>query len=97
MKDYYKVLGVEPNANLDEIKRAYRKLVAQYHPDRNPGDMNAGEFAKLFNEAYETLSDPKLRVTYDRSRGNPIKSRIGIVFDNNWWKPEPSEEVEVKP
>jgi curved DNA-binding protein len=65
-KDYYKTLGVERNASEDEIKRAYRKLALQYHPDRNPGDKKAEESFKEINEAYQVLSDPAKRARYDQ-------------------------------
>lgn len=65
-KDYYKILGVERNANKDEIKRAYRKLALKTHPDRNPGDAKAEEKFKEINEAYQVLSDPEKRARYDQ-------------------------------
>ncbi len=64
-KDYYKILGVDRNATLDEIKKAYRKLAQKYHPDRNPGNKEAEEKFKDINEAYEVLSDPDKRSKYD--------------------------------
>jgi curved DNA-binding protein len=65
-KDYYKVLGVERKASEDEIKRAYRKLALQYHPDRNPNDKQAEDKFKEINEAYQVLSDPEKRGRYDQ-------------------------------
>lgn len=65
-KDYYKVLGVDRKANDNEIKRAYRKLALQYHPDRNPGDKGAEDKFKEINEAYQVLSDPQKRARYEQ-------------------------------
>lgn len=65
-KDYYKVLGVDRKASEDEIKRTYRKLALEYHPDRNPGNPEAEEKFKEINEAYQVLSDPKKRAHYDQ-------------------------------
>jgi len=65
-KDYYKILGVERKAGEDEIRKAYRKLAKQYHPDYNPNNSQAEEKFKEINEAYEVLSDPKKRSHYDR-------------------------------
>ncbi|RMH94051.1 MAG: J domain-containing protein [Calditrichaeota bacterium] len=65
-KDYYSILGVSRNATTEEIKKAYRKLAAQYHPDRNPGDKEAEEKFKLINEAKEVLTDPEKRKLYDQ-------------------------------
>lgn len=64
-KDYYEVLGVSRTASQEEIKKAYRKMARQYHPDLNPGDKSAEEKFKQVVTAYETLSDPKLRKEYD--------------------------------
>jgi curved DNA-binding protein len=66
--DYYKILNVSPEASSEEIKRAYRKLALQTHPDRNPGDARAEEHFKQINEAYGVLSDPQKRTQYDQYR-----------------------------
>jgi len=65
-RDYYEVLGVSRDATNDAIKEAYRRLALQYHPDRNPGNKEAEEKFKEATEAYEVLSDPQKRATYDR-------------------------------
>ena len=65
-RDYYEVLGVAKTAANDEIKKAYRKLAMQYHPDRNPGNKEAEEKFKEATEAYEILSDEKKRSQYDQ-------------------------------
>src|SRR5262249_57814047 len=65
-KDYYETLGIDRAADAEEIKRAYRKLAMQYHPDRNVGDQEAEEKFKEAAEAYEVLHDPEKRQRYDR-------------------------------
>ncbi|MDY5858691.1 MAG: molecular chaperone DnaJ [Porphyromonas sp.] len=65
-RDYYEVLGVERSANDDALKKAYRKLAIQYHPDKNPGDKEAEEKFKEIAEAYDVLSDPQKRQRYDQ-------------------------------
>jgi molecular chaperone DnaJ len=67
--DYYKTLGVGKNASDEEIKKAYRKLARQYHPDRNPGDKQAEERFKEISQAHDILGDPEKRKAYDRSGG----------------------------
>ncbi|WP_413943703.1 DnaJ C-terminal domain-containing protein [Bdellovibrio sp. HCB-162] len=65
-KDFYSILGVSRTATADEIKKAYRKLAMQFHPDKNPGDKKAEEKFKEISEAYDTLSDTKKREMYDQ-------------------------------
>jgi len=65
-RDYYEILSVSKSASADEIKKAYRKVAMQYHPDRNPGDKGAEEKFKEAAEAYEILSDQDKRAQYDR-------------------------------
>ncbi|HYA13319.1 MAG TPA: DnaJ C-terminal domain-containing protein [Syntrophales bacterium] len=64
-EDYYKILGVEKNADVEMIKKAYRKLALKWHPDKNPNNKTAEEKFKKINEAYAVLSDPKKREEYD--------------------------------
>ena len=65
-KDFYQVLGVERGASADEMKKAYRKLAMQFHPDRNPDDPSAADKFKELNEAYDVLKDDQKRAAYDR-------------------------------
>ncbi|MGA8848245.1 MAG: DnaJ domain-containing protein [Dehalococcoidia bacterium] len=81
-KDYYRILGVSKNASDEEIKKAYRKLAMQYHPDRNPGKEKwANEKFKEINEAYGVLGDPEKRKQYDQfgTVGN-----IGDIFGSSF-------------
>lgn len=65
-RDYYEILGVGKSASAEEVKKAYRKVAMQYHPDRNPGDKAAEEKFKEAAEAYEVLSDAEKKAQYDR-------------------------------
>ena len=65
-RDYYEVLGVQKNASDDELKKAFRKMAKQYHPDIHPGDKDAEAKFKEINEAYDVLSDPQKRANYDQ-------------------------------
>src|SRR3990167_3327535 len=65
-KDYYEVLGVNRNADQNEIKKSYRKLAMKYHPDRNPDNKEAEEHFKEIQKAYEILSDSSKRSAYDQ-------------------------------
>lgn len=65
--ELYNLLGVTENATTDEIKKAYRQLALKYHPDRNPGDEKSEAYFKKITEAYDTLSDPEKRESYNRS------------------------------
>ena len=65
MKDPYDVLGIEPGATLDEVKRAYRALAKEFHPDANPDDTVAANRFREVTEAYDLLSDPERRADYD--------------------------------
>ena len=76
-KDYYQVLGLSRNASADEIKKAYRKLAFQYHPDRNP-ENGAAERFKEVKEAYEVLSDPEKRARYDQFGHAGVENGFGV-------------------
>lgn len=76
-RDYYEVLGVGRTAAADDIKKAYRKLAMQYHPDRNPGNKAAEEKFKEISEAYEVLSDEGKRKQYDSYGHAGMKSTFG--------------------
>lgn len=75
-QDYYKALGVDKKASQEEIKKAYRKLARQYHPDKNPGDKDAEARFKEISTAHDTLGDPEKRKAYDRQLANPF-ARMG--------------------
>ncbi len=80
-RDYYEVLGVNKNASQEEIKKAYRKVAMQYHPDRNPGDKSAEDKFKEAAEAYEILNDSDKKAQYDRFGHNAFgQGRSGNGF-----------------
>jgi len=88
--DFYTTLGVAPSASEAEIKKAYKKLALQYHPDKNPGNKSAEEKFKAVAEAYTTLSDASKRRTYDQQRNAPAQSPSQPKYANSdadfqWW------------
>jgi curved DNA-binding protein len=93
VKDYYEVLGVSRTADQKEIRKAFRKLARQYHPDVNPGDGVAEDRFKEINEAYEVLSDPDKREKYDRfgAQWRQYERAGGRPEDFNWsqWQSQP--------
>ena len=76
-KNYYEILGVSENASIEEIKKAYRKLAKEYHPDTKGGDKRAESRFKDISEAYAVLKDPKKRQEYDLMRKNPFSQGFG--------------------
>ncbi len=76
-RDYYEVLGVPRTATPDDIRKAYRKLAMQYHPDRNPGNKEAEAKFKELSEAYEVLSDAEKRKQYDQFGHDGLRSSFG--------------------
>src|SRR4051812_11790855 len=89
-RDYYETLGVEKGANPEAIKKAFRKLAMDCHPDRNPGDKSAEQKFKELNEAYDVLKDEQKRAAYDRfghaafenggMGGGPRLAARGVAF-----------------
>src|SRR6185369_9512785 len=75
-KDYYQLLGVAENATAEDIKKAYRRLAKQYHPDANQNDPKAAEKFKEIGEAYSVVSDPEKRKQYDAMRKNPFANFV---------------------
>ena len=90
-RDFYEILGVAKSSSQDEIKKAYRKVAMQFHPDRNPGDKAAEDKFKEAAEAYEILSDADKRAQYDRfghqatsaaGRGGGYSGGAGMNMDD---------------
>jgi molecular chaperone DnaJ len=80
-RDYYEVLGIQKGASKEDIKKAYRKLAIQYHPDRNPGNKEAEEKFKEATEAYEVLSDDKKKSAYDQFGFAGVEGMGGAGFN----------------
>eukprot|EP00443_Scrippsiella_acuminata_P120101 CAMPEP_0115589150 /NCGR_PEP_ID=MMETSP0272-20121206/9096_1 /TAXON_ID=71861 /ORGANISM="Scrippsiella trochoidea, Strain CCMP3099" /LENGTH=387 /DNA_ID=CAMNT_0003024297 /DNA_START=57 /DNA_END=1220 /DNA_ORIENTATION=+ len=101
LPDYYRILGLPETAAVGDIKKAYKKLALQYHPDKNRGNKQAEEKFKEVAEAYATLSDVGKRRTYDQVRhapppaaeGHPTRSGSGVGFPDEfqWWGKAPGE------
>lgn len=94
VKDYYKVLGVSERASAEEIKKVYRKLAREHHPDRNPGKPQAEERFKEIQEAYGVLGDAQKRKEYDQQRRNPF----GAFGGGGYYRPgsRPGEDAYVR-
>jgi DnaJ-class molecular chaperone len=83
-KDYYKILNVTEKTSIEDIKKSYRKLAMQYHPDKNPGNAEAEQRFKEIADAYEHLSDPKKKRAYDNGRnGNFGQDFFQDMFTGN--------------
>uniref|UniRef100_A0A8C3D3Z9 J domain-containing protein n=1 Tax=Cairina moschata TaxID=8855 RepID=A0A8C3D3Z9_CAIMO len=99
MVDYYKVLGLQKNASQDDIRKSYRRLALQWHPDKNPSNKEEAEKKfKAVAEAYEVLSDPQKRSLYDRSVKESICHRArspsmghNSFFDTTYVFQDPNE------
>ena len=84
-RDYYSTLGLTPDSSAEEIKKVYRKLAMQYHPDRNGGNPESEERLKEINEAYQILGDQEKRRRYDLQYRQPFKNYVfyeGSVDDD---------------
>src|SRR5437764_210611 len=97
----YEVLGVKPNASADEIRKAYRKLAKQFHPDLNPGKPAAEARFKAVSAAHELLSDPEKRARYDRGEidesgaERPRYSYRPHAEGAQGWKYQPEGEMDI--
>jgi DnaJ-class molecular chaperone len=85
-KDYYKILGIEKNSSMKEIKLAYRKLAKRYHPDLNKTDPQAKEKFIEIKEAYDTLIDPVKRRIYNQQNLNPQNSDWSDLYRTNTYR-----------
>ena len=81
IKNYYQILGVDREASGEEIKKAYRKLAMEYHPDRNQDRPGCEEYLKEINEAYQVLGDEGKRRQYDLWRQQPFYRRVDYPED----------------
>jgi curved DNA-binding protein len=100
-KDYYKILGVDKSASEKDIKKAFRRLARQHHPDVNPGDPGAEDRFKEINEAYEVLSDAEKRQKYDQlgadwQRWQQTGGGPGDFDWSRWTIGQPGEHVHVR-
>ena len=82
-RDYYDVLGVQKNSSEDDIKKAFRNLAKENHPDKNPGDQQAEKRFKEISEAYETLKDSQSRSAYDQFGHAASQGGDGGIWF--WW------------
>lgn len=96
-RDHYEVLGVARSASADEIAKAYKKLARQHHPDRNPGDKQAEVKFKEIQNAYDTLSDPKKKATYDQFGTDVPPGAGGAGFPGGFQFPGNGGGAQVDP
>jgi molecular chaperone DnaJ len=80
VKDYYKILELSPTSTLKDIKKSYRRLALQFHPDKNPGNPTAAFNFREIQEAYEVLSDPEKRGWYNYQLRQPLRGEPSIVL-----------------
>lgn len=87
-QDYYSNLSLTRSANDADIKKAYRKLALKFHPEKNPGDQDSAERFRQISEAYDVLSDPKKRATYDQFGEEGLKNGVpsGTIESGAWTK-----------
>lgn len=86
MPTHYETLGVEPTAPAEDIKRAYRALVKRWHPDKNPDDPQAEAKIRDINAAWDDLSTPERRASYDLSLTSPAPRRAGPQWSQEQWQ-----------
>ncbi|AWN82139.1 molecular chaperone DnaJ [Candidatus Cardinium hertigii] len=94
-KDYYSILGITKHATADEIKKAYRKIAMQYHPDKNPGNKAAEEKFKVATEAYDVLSNPRKKAKYDQFGAEGVQS--GGSYEGHFYEGDLSDLFDNSP
>ncbi len=92
-QDYYRTLGLEVGAGEEEIRKAYRRLAFECHPDRNPGDREAEEHFKQISEAYACLADPEKRERYDRGRSGGFRADESRGGSSSYGREEEFEDL----
>lgn len=95
-RNYYKILAIEPDADETQIKAAYKKLVKRWHPDLNNNSIESRQMMKDINEAYEVLSDEKMRLEYNRAMFGSAFVKQGAVKSASYHSPTNEELERVK-